>query len=366
MPKQLKIALISLAAAIGVLLLAVAAYVLYVYLQYYRIDDGQILTVSSEKTDTVRTGKTYSVMTYNIGFGAYGPDFSFFMDSGVMDTGEKKTGRYGKAIDRQSVTDNIAGSVAAVRAADCDFVLLQEVDSDGSRSYHVDQVAAFTQDPAYASVYAVNFHTAYLFWPLNDPHGKNESGILTLTKYAVSSAVRRSYPVSTSFDKFFDLDRCFSVMYLPVSDSDRQLVLVNSHMSAYDEGGTIRAQQLAMLNAFMAAEREKGNYVIVGGDFNHDIAASDGLFPSRQQHPDWVFSLTDADLPEGFRFAAAVNAPTCRAAEIPYEKGINYTVVVDGFIVSDNVDTVSVENIDLDFRCSDHNPAVMQFVLKAE
>lgn len=249
MPRQLKIAVIFLTAAIGVLLLAVVAYVLYVYLQYYRIDDGQILTVSSEKTDTIRTGKTYSVMTYNIGFGAYGPDFSFFMDSGVMDTGEKKTGRYGKAIDRQSVTDNIAGSVAAVRAADCDFVLLQEVDSDGSRSYHVDQVAAFTQNPAYASVYAVNFHTAYLFWPLNDPHGKNESGVLTLTKYAVSSAVRRSYSVSTSFDKFFDLDRCFSVTYLPVSDSDRQLVLVNSHMSAYDEGGTIRAQQLAMLNA---------------------------------------------------------------------------------------------------------------------
>lgn len=223
MPRQLKIAVIFLTAAIGVLLLAVVAYVLYVYLQYYRIDDGQILTVSSEKTDTIRTGKTYSVMTYNIGFGASGPDFSFFMDSGVMDTGEKKTGRYGKAIDRQSVTDNIAGSVAAVRAADCDFVLLQEVDSDGSRSYHVDQVAAFTQNPAYASVYAVNFHTAYLFWPLNDPHGKNESGVLTLTKYAVSSAVRRSYPVSTSFDKFFDLDRCFSVTYLPVSDSDRQL-----------------------------------------------------------------------------------------------------------------------------------------------
>lgn len=41
-------------------------------------------------------------------------------------------------------------------------------------------------------------------------------------------------------------------------------------------------------------------------------------------------------------------------------------MVVDGFIVSDNVDTVAVENIDLDFQYSDHNPAVMQFVLKAE
>lgn len=92
MPRQLKIAVIFLTAAIGVLLLAVVAYVLYVYLQYYRIDDGQILTVSSEKTDTIRTGKTYSVMTYNIGFGAYGPDFSFLWTAGAWIRGRKRPG----------------------------------------------------------------------------------------------------------------------------------------------------------------------------------------------------------------------------------------------------------------------------------
>ena len=55
--------------------------------------------------------------------------------------------------------------------------------------------------------------------------------------------------MTTSFiDKLFDLDRCFAVNYLPVEGSDKKLVLINLHMSAYDKGGTIRAEQLKMLN----------------------------------------------------------------------------------------------------------------------
>ena len=49
---------------------------------------------------------------------------------------------------------------------------------------------------------------------------------------------------------------------------------------------------------------------------------------------------------------------------MPYEKGVNYSVVLDGFIVSDNVQVVANENIDGDFEFSDHNPAVMRFMLK--
>ena len=364
MRKSVKRGIIALSAAIGILLITVAAYVLYVFCQYYRIEDYVGQQVNGNRSENVAVGETYTVMTYNVGFGAYGPDFSFFMDSGVMNNGKKVTGKYGKAISKDSVLTNIEGSARAVESADCDFVFLQEVDSDGSRSYHVDEREPFADIEGYSSVYTVNFHTAYLFWPLGDPHGKNTSGLMSLSKYGISSAVRRSYPVSTSFAKFFDLDRCFTVMYLPVIGSEKQLVLINSHMSAYDKGGTIRVKQLEMLNETIAQERDKGNYVLVGGDFNHDIAASGTLFPSEQEFPEWVYTLTDDDLADGFRFAAAVNAPTCRAAEIPYEKGVNYTVVVDGFIVSDNIEVVSVENTDLDFQYSDHNPAVMKFKLK--
>ncbi|MDK7075501.1 endonuclease, partial [Lactobacillus gasseri] len=88
-------------------------------------------------------------------------------------------------------------------------------------------------------------------------------------KYHIDSSERRKYFVSSSLiEKFVDLDRCFNVMRLPVKN-DKELVLINSHMSAYDKGGLSKKKQLALLNHVMKAEIQKGNYVICGGDFNH-------------------------------------------------------------------------------------------------
>lgn len=58
------------------------------------------------------------------------------------------------------------------------------------------------------------------------------------------------------------------------------------------------------------------------------------------------------------------NVGTCRAAEIPYTEGVNYQTVLDGFIVSDNVEVTKVRNIDTGYEFSDHNPVEMTFVLK--
>ena len=49
---------------------------------------------------------------------------------------------------------------------------------------------------------------------------------------------------------------------------------------------------------------------------------------------------------------------------MPYEKGVNYTVIVDGFIVSDNIQVKAVYNQDTQFAYSDHNPVYMKFVLE--
>ena len=51
-----------------------------------------------------------------------------------------------------------------------------------------------------------------------------------------------------------------------------------------------------------------------------------------------------------------------QGADISYEKGVTYTVIVDGFLISDNI-KASAENLDAGFTYSDHNPVVMEFVL---
>lgn len=58
------------------------------------------------------------------------------------------------------------------------------------------------------------------------------------------------------------------------------------------------------------------------------------------------------------------NVGTCRVAEIPYTEGVNYQTVLDGFVVSDNVEVTKVRNIDTGYEFSDHNPVEMTFVLK--
>jgi len=356
-----------LAGLLLVCAVCIAGYVIYMQMNYYRIEDHTALTVENNQERILKTGETYTAVTYNIGFGAYSPDYSFFMDTGEMEDGTQTAGKYGKAVSRESVETNTEGATQELEKLNADFMLLQEVDVDADRSYHINQKAELTgRFSDYGNVFANNFHSAYLFYPFSDPHGAVEAGLLNFSLYEIGEAERRSYPVDNSFvTKFTDLDRCFAVMRLPV-EGGKELVLVNSHMSAYDEGGTIRARQLELLNSVMEEEYRAGNYVIVGGDFNHALgeAVAEG-FPSEQKFPAWVSILTQEEMAEGIRIMRAENeleVPTCRGADIPYTKGVNFTTVVDGFLVSDNV-KAAAENVDTDFGYSDHNPVLLRFEL---
>ena len=331
----LQIVSISLASVIALFLLIIAGYVIYVAAQYYRIEDHLQLETVGAREECVQAGGEYTLVSYNLGFGAYSPDYDFFMDTGVMKDGTKVSGTYAKGRNKADVEKNVNGQIVLSKGLNADFYFLQETDERADRSYGIDMTARFREEmPGYTSVYAENFHTANLFYPFHDPIGRTNAGILTLSRYRTDRAVRRSFPVTTNFiDKLFDLDRCFAVHYLPVAESEKELVLINLHMSAYDEGGTIRAEQLKMLNAVLAEERDKGNYVIAGGDFNHcliaDRFASDVValkyFKSEQKTPGWVKNsvLHQAEIAQGFSIAASLNAATCRGADIPYTAGVN-------------------------------------------
>lgn len=347
--------------------LTIGGYIAYLQINYYRIDDNTELPVCNPRTETVKIEKDYTVMTFNIGFGAYDHEFSFFMDKGRMNDGSEVSGTYGKARSKEIVETNTHGAKSHIEKHSPDFCIMQEVDTASTRSFFINQrniiESAFND---YCSVYGENFHSSYLCYPINDPHGSVRAGLLTLSRYKIANAVRRSYPVDESFiTKFFDLDRCFVITRIP-TNTDKELVLINSHMSAYDEGGLIRQQQLELLRNVLTEEYNKGNYVIVGGDFNHALCGTVEAFASQQQVPEWVSVMEDKEIPEHFKIVEASNikdVPTCRSTDIPYTKGVNYTAVLDGFIVSDNIEAEAV-NYDADFMYSDHNPVIMTFKLK--
>lgn len=345
----------------------VAGYVIYMSVNYYRIEDFKTLETFNQQQEVLKLSEEYTALTYNIGFGAYNHEFSFFMDKGMMEDGIKVAGKGSVAKSKEVVIENTNGIMDIANSKDADFYLFQEVDIKATRSYNVNQYEMLKKlFFNHLSAFAQNFHSSYLMLPLSEPHGFVNSGLATFSKYKVSENIRRRYPVDESFPtKFFDLDRCFLVSKLPV-ENGKDLVLINSHMSAFDEGGLVREKQLELLNSFIEEEYQKGNYVIVGGDFNHDIAGMIDGFESQQNIPDWVFPLDERNLAEGFSIVKAENyktVATCRSTDIPYTKGVNYMAILDGFIISNNIEAIA-ENIDADFRFSDHNPVLLRFRLK--
>ena len=122
------------------ILLLLGAYAAYVFLAYYRLPDNLTLEVKRnganfyfEEDEPYTTDKYYWAMTYNIGFGAYQKDFSFFMDGGKSSWAE----------DEDSVTAAVCGMGEIITNVNPDFVFLQEVDIDGIRSYHVNELELF-------------------------------------------------------------------------------------------------------------------------------------------------------------------------------------------------------------------------------
>ena len=362
MSKVVKTLLMILAVVLSLLL----AYVAYVWFSYYRVEDNLKLEIENMQRAEVPIDQDLRCATYNIGFGANGPEFSFFLAKGMMDDGTPVKGRNSKAFSKEYVIENTEGAISELKSLDPDIILIQEADLKSTRAYKVNQYEAFKLGfPNLSASYASDYDSAYLLYPIPDFHGKSQSGLVTLSRFGISEAVRRSYPVSDGFSKLFDLDRCFAYYRMP-TENGKELVVVNSHMSAYDEGGIIRKAQWQMVSDFIVSESRKGNYVILGGDFNHVLGDyPEHTFPSRQETPEWVNYIRPEDIPEGFRIVQAENGyeiPSQRSTDIPWEKGVTHTCNIDGYIVSDNIEASSI-NIDTDFAYSDHQPVLMTFRL---
>jgi len=364
--------IIALSTVLGVVLI-VGGYFAYLQATYSRIADMKYLSTENNQLNRLAVGQEYSISTFNIGFGAYSQSFSFFMDEGEMINGTKTKGKSAKALSEEDVNNNIAGAINLIKnQSQSDFYFFQEVDTDSTRSYYVNQVDLINQAfENYASVFAENAHSKYLFYPLSDPIGKINSGILTLSRYNVDYSVRRSLVIETGMvNKLFDLDRCFSVTKLPIYGTSKYLVLINVHLSAYDDGD-IRNQQIAALYKLMDYEyNTNGNYVVVGGDFNLCLAGEDGIFNNQMKTPSWCKPLPEGYTADNFAFIGysinydlSTTIGTCRDASMKYSEGVNLEVIIDGFITSGNITVSSTSIIDGKFKNSDHNPVRMEFVL---
>lgn len=309
------------------------------------------------------SGHSLRVVTFNTGYGSLDEDADFFMDGG---TGVKPP-------SEEQVKQNMLGIEGILQRTEGDILLLQEVDRASDRSFELNQWLQYEYDlKGYETRFAPNYLCEYVPYPLSEPIGKVDSGIATYSRFDITSATRYALPCPFSWPvRAANLKRCMLVTRIPITDVTvtdedgnikNELVVVNIHLEAYDDGEG-KAEQTRILMEFVEAEYAKGNYVIVGGDFNQTFPNAVGAFPIKDSST-WMPGILE-ELPQGWQYAYDASSPTCRLLNQPYDPKSSATqyYVIDGFIVSPNITVERVETLDEDFLYSDHNPVVIDITL---
>jgi endonuclease/exonuclease/phosphatase family metal-dependent hydrolase len=340
----------------GIILLFFIGGILFLSITEYKPHQSESLSMEHNQDRLVETGKSFSVLSMNIGYAALDKDQDFFMDggTGVMSASE------------QDVRDNLKGIRDFFENIDADILMLQEVDLASRRSYQINEKDYLQETIQGGGVFAYNFKVPFVPIPPHEPIGKVESGLLTINQFQVKSADRIALPIPFKWPvRTANLKRCLLVERLPISGSEKELILINLHLEAYDDGAG-KAAQTKMLMDLLNAEYAKGNYCIAGGDFNQTFPGMNEKFPIMNQDFFAPGILSEDMLEPGWRFAFDGENPSCRLLNQPYSGNQNDTqyYIIDGFIVSPNVELQSVETINMDFEYSDHNPVKIEVVLK--
>lgn len=325
MKKPLKIILIILAVLVGL----VAALLIWLTATQLNVKtETAVVTHGKNSIASFAPGDSVSILTWNVGYAGLGEESDFFMDGGKQ-----------------------------VRAPSKAVV---EKNMDG-----IEEAERMRTETGLDTAHARNYKCAFVPYPI-PPIGKVSSGIMTLSTAPIASAERIALPSPFKWPvSVANLKRCLMPVYIDLEGTDAQLVLVNLHLEAYDDGEG-KAAQTAALKSFLEQEYAKGNYVIAGGDFNQTFPGGLDKYPIKNDDLWTPGTLDDSMLPDGWRFAYDTAAPTCRLDNQPYDAGSDATqhYVIDGFILSPNVELTSVQTQDDGFRFSDHNPMLLNIRLK--
>ena len=335
-----------------IFVLAFGVFLIYASINDYKPEE-KITVMKSENPDVLSDTITFSIINWNIGYCGLNKEMDFFYDGGknVRPSEEK-------------VKENIQGVKSYLQKnQNTDFILLQEVDKHSKRSYYFNEFDTIAgMFPERTSVYGKNYDVFFVPSPPTDPMGKVNSGLMTISKYVPETSVRYSFPGNYAFPTgLFMLDRCFLVNRYKLTN-EKELLIINTHNSAYDDG-SLKAQQMKYLKDFLKDEYKKGNYIVVAGDWNQCPPNFKADFKDNIMDTIVRTDISPDYLPK-WNWLYDNRLPTNRRVSAPYEKGKTLTTVIDFLLLSPNIKGISVKNIDVGFKYSDHQPVKASFRLR--
>jgi endonuclease/exonuclease/phosphatase family metal-dependent hydrolase len=290
---------------------------------------------------SVERSDTLELLCWNIGYAGLGRESDFIADGG----------RHLRAESRAIVERNLEAITERLVAEAPDALLLQELSRDCYITHGVDVLGRVQEAMGgYELVFAPTIRLSHL--PLV---GNLEVGQGTFARDGISRAVRHALPSPRLRPRIRVQNFNALESRLRSANRNSEWVVFNVHLPAFDDG-SLRRQQLTDVLGLLQAEYEAGRHVIAGGDWNLRLATTAFPYTTDEKSKSWVRDLPPDVTPPGWRWAVDATTPTNRTLEQPYRPGVNYRSVIDGFLVSPNVDVVGVTTLDLGFVNSDHNP----------
>ncbi len=321
----------------------------------YQPKDITQLEIQGNAKTALLIDSTFTFLTWNVGYGGLGAEMDFFYDGGesVRPTPEQ-------------VKKYTTGIIQFIQSVDSvDFIFLQEVDKNSDRTYRQDETEMIRNAmSSYATSVGINYNVQFVPLPFSNPLGKIEMGQLILSKYKPIESQRYSYHSAYAWPKrLFMLDRCFVLSRFKLQ-SGKELVLMNTHNSAYDAGGKLREMEMPLIRDLMLKEYQKGNYVVAGGDWNQNPPSYkkdelDGFYPGVNR----VF-LDRTLFPDNWQIVFDPHHPTNREIDAPLIPGKTKVTIIDFFVLSPNIKTEKIKVLSQNFQNSDHNPVFMKIKIK--
>jgi len=340
-----------------IIVLALGLFLSWITIIEYSPDAKEPIAEKSMLKHQPLQPDTFDIINWNIGYGGLGSEMDFFYDEGtnVRSTREKV---------REHV-DNIKQFIKNNNSVD--FWLIQEVDINSKRSWEINEVEEISEilNKNYYTVFAKNYDVPFVPVPFTNPMGHAKSGLLSASRHPFIEATRFALPLIASWpQRLFLLHRCYALLRFPL-ETGNELVVINTHNTAYVYDSDLRMKELNIIKQKMLDEYKAGNYVVVGGDWNQNPPgfAPEGDF-NGHHFVDAPLKLDDNVFPKDWTVAFDNKAPSNRNNNKPFVKGENGTTVIDFFVLSPNIELLKIENIDLEFRDSDHNPVYTKIRLK--
>lgn len=308
----------------------------------------------NDNPDILQSSRDFDVMIWNIGYSGLDASMDFFYDGGQQ-----------VRPSRENVENNLEAIVSFLESNDSvEFFMLQEVDISSRRSYGINQYDSIRSlFSGYESFKGINYDVFFVPLPVKNPMGRVLSGLQTLTRYTPSEVKRYSFPGNYAWPKnLFMLDRCFLVSRFPLNNG-KNLIVVNTHNSAYDDG-SLRKMQMEYLREFLIKEQSRGNYIIIGGDWNQSPPGLEREFEGQIFDTANYSEIPYDYLPEGWEWGWDPLVPTNRRVATVYNKGNTPVTLIDFYLVSPNITIEEIKAVDLNFQNSDHQPVILKFSIE--